>query len=103
MRPSIVQIASKRLCYHTPNSGQPITRLVTLGQGFDPKGYSYPIHASNQLKHPTFFFSFSIKHLILNKFIKLRFVVTYYFTFPKPTITLSPIHECNKFTSHLLT
>ena len=60
------------------------------------------IHADNQLKHLGFFFSFSVKCLILNKFIELRFTITYYFTFPKPTITLSHVHKYNKSTSHLL-
>ena len=50
------------------------------------------IHVGNQSKHPGFFF-FSIKSLILNKFIKLRFTITYHFIFPKLTITLSLVHK----------
>ena len=62
-----------------------------------------PIHIGNQSKHLNFFFFVSIKCLILNKFIKLRFTVTYYFIFPKPTITLSPVHKYNKSTNNLST
>ena len=88
---------------HASNSGQPKTRLVTPGQGFDPKGYSYPRWQSIKIPWIFYFFSVSIKRLILNKFIKLRFIVTYYFTFPKPTITLSLVHKYNKCTNHLST
>ena len=84
---------------HAPNSRQPRTWLVTPGQGFDSKGYSYPRWQS--IKNPKFLFFFLIKPLILNKFIKLRFTITYYFTFSKPTITLSLVHKYKKSTNHL--
>ena len=75
----ILNVVIKRRSCHTSDSGQPRTRLVTQGQRFNHKGYSYTCWQSIQT--PWNFYLFSIKHLILNKFIKLRFSITHHFIF----------------------
>ena len=74
-----------------------ITPIHARSSRFDPK-------ILGSLELDLIFFSFLIKHLILNKFIKLRFIVTYYFIFPKPTTTLFVVHKYKKnSTNHLPT